>query len=262
MPPRKNHRNEKQGFILTTAANNIVSLSGGKDSTAMTHLMIEKGIPIHSIVFFDTGWEFPAMYDHIDLVEKKTGIKIWRLQPRLPFEYWMFHRPVIARKGPMKGKVHRMGNGWPSPSRRWCTGKKVDTIDYYCKPIPNAVSCVGYAADENRGTPMSKTQTRFPLKEFGMTEADALQYCYDLGYHWKGLYEYFDRVSCFCCPLQKIKELKTLRKYFPELWKRMLDMDQARPEHNRGFKGYKTVTDFENRFVDEDRQAEFVMEMN
>jgi len=48
---------------------------------------------------------------------KNLGIKIWRLQSRLPFEYWMFHRPIVARKGPMKGKVHRIGNGWPSSSR-------------------------------------------------------------------------------------------------------------------------------------------------
>jgi hypothetical protein len=34
----------------------------------------------------------------------------------------------------------------------------------------------------------------------------------------------------------------------------MLDMDQARPEHNKGFMKYKTVLDFEKRFADEDRQ--------
>ena len=59
--------------------NQIVSLSGGKDSTAMLHLMLEKGEPFHSVIFFDTGWEFPQMYEHLDLVEKKTGIEIVRL---------------------------------------------------------------------------------------------------------------------------------------------------------------------------------------
>lgn len=44
---------------------NILSISGGKDSTAMMIEMLERNEPIHSAVFFDTGWEFPAMYPHI-----------------------------------------------------------------------------------------------------------------------------------------------------------------------------------------------------
>jgi len=234
----------------------IPSISGGKDSTAMLLMMIERGEPIHSVVFFDTGWEFPQMYDHIDLLEKRTGIKIWRLHSRLPFDYWMTARPIIVRTGPNKGKLYKIGNGWPSPSRRWCTRNKVDTIDYYCKPIKDVVQCVGYAADEtDRTLSNPKFQYRFPLQEWGVTEADALQYCYDKGYCWGGLYDYFHRVSCFCCPLQRLNELRTLRRHFPDLWQRMLEMDKAIPV-NRGFDGDKTVYDLELRFADEDRQQD------
>ena len=60
---------------------NIINLSGGKDSTAMLHWMLEKGEDIHSVVFFDTGWEFPEMYDHLDQIERNTGIEIIRLKP-------------------------------------------------------------------------------------------------------------------------------------------------------------------------------------
>lgn len=45
---------------------NLVSLSGGKDSTAMLLAMIERDVPISMILFCDTGLEFPAMYRHID----------------------------------------------------------------------------------------------------------------------------------------------------------------------------------------------------
>lgn len=235
--------------------NNVYSLSGGKDSTAMLLMAIEREEPIHSVVFFDTGWEFPQMHDHIDLLEKRTGIKIWRLQSRLPFDYWMAARPIIARKGAMKGKVHRIGNGWPSPSRRWCTREKTQTIDCFQKPIPDSVMCVGYAADEtHRGIPNRPYLFRFPLFEWNITEADALRYCYDKGYDWGGLYEDFDRVSCFCCPLQSLKDLKTLRKKYPELWQKMLGMEMTIPD-NRGFRNYDTVHDLEKRFAGEDRQG-------
>ena len=46
----------------------IVQFSGGKDSTAMLLMMLEKGMPVDEIIFCDTGKEFPAMYDHIEKV--------------------------------------------------------------------------------------------------------------------------------------------------------------------------------------------------
>jgi 3'-phosphoadenosine 5'-phosphosulfate sulfotransferase (PAPS reductase)/FAD synthetase len=156
----------------------------------------------------------------------------------------------------MKGRVHRIGNGWPSPSRRWCTRIKVETIDYFAKPIPNAVHCVGYAADEqDRITSEDESRLiRYPLIEWGISESEALSYCYSKGYDWGGLYEIFKRVSCYCCPLQRMDELRKLRKHFPELWQMMLAMDSACPEHNRGFKDYETVHDLEERFRNEDCQ--------
>ena len=42
-----------------------VSLSGGKDSSALLLLMIEKGMPIDAVISADTGMEFPEMYNHL-----------------------------------------------------------------------------------------------------------------------------------------------------------------------------------------------------
>ena len=58
-----------------------------------------------------------------------------------------------------------------------------------------------------------------------MTEKDYLDYCYVRGYDWGGLYRLFDRVSCWCCPLQGLEELRTLRREFPELWSRLLEWE-------------------------------------
>lgn len=238
--------------------NNIISISGGKDSTAVLIEMTKRGENIHSAVFFDTGWEFPAMYDHIVKLENYTGVKIWRLHPVLPFDYWLTARPIIARKGPDKGKVHRIGNGWPSMSRRWCTRLKVDAIKKYSKPIENDTQCIGYAADEkNRSLNNKNMNHRFPLQEYGITEKTALKICYDAGFHWDGLYEHFRRVSCFCCPLQRIGELRILRREYPELWDRMLIMDKS-ILNNCGFRGYNTVQDLEKRFVRETKPRGFL----
>ena len=47
---------------------NIVSFSGGKDSTAMLLMMLVKGITVDRIICVDTTKEFPAMYRHIKKV--------------------------------------------------------------------------------------------------------------------------------------------------------------------------------------------------
>ena len=57
-----------------------------------------------------------------------------------------------------------------------------------------------------------------------MKEADSLAYCKRLGYHWDGLYDVFDRVSCFCCPKAGKAKRRLLREHFPDLereWQRL-----------------------------------------
>ena len=248
--------------------NNVISLSGGKDSTAMLLMMLERGEDIHSVIFFDTGWEFPQMYDHIDKLEEYTGQKIWRLHPSLPFEYWMLARPIRSQKnrpkiGIKKGDVYRIGNGWPDAKQRWCTLIKRNVLAMFQKAIQNSVSCIGYAKDEEKRTKakwMNPTNTRFPLQEYGVTEANALEYCYKHGFDWGGLYEHLHRVSCFCCPLQVLGNLRAIRKHFPALWQKMLVWDSMQPDHNQGFYGYKTVHDLEGRFAEEDRQTDFFVD--
>ena len=45
-----------------------VSLSGGKDSSCVLLLMIEKGMPIDCVLYADTGMEFPEMEEHLSLI--------------------------------------------------------------------------------------------------------------------------------------------------------------------------------------------------
>jgi len=220
--------------------------------------LIEEGRPLDEIVFFDTGWEFPQMYDHIAKFEAFTKRKVTILHPPKSFHYWMFERPVVAIKGPMKGQVHRTGNGWPGHNWRWCTGIKRDVIKSYCK---KAIQYIGFACDEKeRASPdglKKGVQQIYPLIKYGMSEADCLTYCQSRGFDWGGLYKYFNRVSCFCCPLQRLKNLRTLRRHFPDLWTQMLNWEAKLGTRNRGFRGYDKVADLERRFASEDRQPSF-----
>ena len=64
-----------------------VSLSGGKDSTAMLLLMIERGLPIDAVLTADTGMEFPEMYEHLqkldDYLFAERGLHLtWLRHPK------------------------------------------------------------------------------------------------------------------------------------------------------------------------------------
>lgn len=237
--------------------NNIIAFSGGKDSTALLLMMLERGENVHSVMFFDTGWEFPQMYDHIAKVEEYTGIEIVRLKPEKSFDYWMFDAPIKKQKGPDKGKIHRIGNDWPNP-HRWCTRIKIRTQIAYAKTIEDSVECIGFAADEEHRTEskeFKRRSVRFPLVEWGISEEEALAYCRERGFHWDGLYNIFFRVSCYLCPHKRVEEIRNVRKHFPDLWEKMLDMDR-RQKH--WFKDEKSLRWWDERFEYEESMMEHI----
>ncbi len=88
-----------------------------------------------------------------------------------------------------------------------------------------------------------------PLVDWGMTEADCLAYCYERGYDWGGLYERFRRVSCWCCPLQSLPELRALRKHYPDLWQKLREWDE---KTWRKFRRDYSVEELDIRFDFED----------
>lgn len=240
----------------------IVSFSGGKDSTAMLLHMIDLGEPIDEVLNIDTGMEFPQMYDHIEKVKrivKECGIRFVTLKNEHSFEWWMLEHPVSSDQ-----YGDHVGYGWPSMNCRWCTRHmKMDLIRAHQKKIVaehgDYTQCIGLAADEvkrlSRGNNQNKHH-RHPLVEWGWSEKDALEYCYRNGFDWGGLYNIFSRVSCWCCPLAAISELRQLWRNFPDLWKKLEEWETILSDPKRGrkfqFKDDTSVFDLRARFELED----------
>lgn len=250
-----------------------VSVSGGKDSTALLLLMIERGSPIDAVLYADTGMEFPEMKEHMQRLDKllfqERGLHITTLRHPHGFEWMMFEEPKVrpySIENRQRLGVPVYGNGWPGPRVRWCTGHlKTKLVDKFLKQMEgdcHTIQYVGIAADESHRCKDNKHK-RYPLVEWGITEAQALQICYDHGFNWDGLYEIYNRCSCWCCPLQRIGELRKLRQHHPELWQRLLDMDRRALEQFGDtplgrFKAGWTVEQLDRRFAGEERQSVIV----
>jgi len=206
------------------------------------------------------------MYDHLakldEYLYRERGIHLTMLRHPKGFEYMMFEeekQKISSIENRQKLGVPLYGNGWPGVRVRWCTGqlkthliaKEVNRL----KGKYRALHYVGIAADE----PKRIKNEQYPLVDWGITEAKALKICYDRGYDWGGLYEIYHRCSCWCCPFQRIDELRKLRHHHPELWQKLRDMDQraiAQFGHNPlgQFKQNWTVERLEQRFAAEDAQ--------
>lgn len=120
-------------------------------------------------------------------------------------------------------------------------GKKYEyqVIDADSKAIvskrTSARDYVAIAADETERIEKERRENKvLPLVEMGITGAQALQYCYDRGIYWEQngvrLYEILDRVSCRICRNKNLKELQNIKRYLPETWTELMELQNRIPQ--------------------------------
>ena len=233
----------------------IASVSFGKDSLAMLLRLMAENRPLDTVLFYDTGMEFEAVYrvrDRIKPYLELYGIEFVELHPETPFLYSMFEKQIRYRNG----SGYHVGYGWCGGVCRWGTSEKRQAIQRYKRSLGEPVTdYIGIAADETeRFEKDHSTGTVMPLVEWGMTEADCLSWCRDRGWNWIeqtrngpiDLYLLLDRVSCWCCRNKNLRELKAIYFGLPEYWDRLKDLQSRLPEPMKG-EG-KSVFDLEYRF--------------
>ena len=145
-----------------------------------------------------------------------------------------------------------VGYSWAGPKTRWCTqilkNRPRERFFDKLKASYDIIEYVGIAADEDYRLERKcnlRDNMRAPLVNWKMTEEDCLQYCKKRGYDWSGLYNYFNRVSCWCCPLQSLSELRELYRHFPALWEQLKKWDSMTW---RKFRADYSVLELERRF--------------
>lgn len=192
----------------------IVSLSGGKDSTALA-IYLRDRIPELEYVFCDTGEELPETYAYLEMLEAALGCEIEWLNPERPFRHYLeVYRGVL-----------------PDARTRWCTRKL--KIEPFEKHVGEDVvySYVGIRADEphRKGYISTKPNiiTKYPFIEDGITKADVMRILDESGIGLPKYYEWRSRSGCYFCFFQQRIEWVGLSRKHPDKFQKAMEMERV-----------------------------------
>lgn len=193
----------------------IVSLSGGKDSTALAIFLRDK-ISQLEYVFCDTHKELPETYEYLDRLEAFLKTPITRLNAQRGFDHWL----------------EMYGGMLPSAQVRWCTRKlKIEPFETY---VGNDLiwSYIGIRADENRNGYISTKPNIYPVypfKEYNLILEDIEELLEGSGLGKPSYYEWRQRSGCTFCFYQRSAEWVGLKERHPEYFE-----EAKRYESERG----------------------------
>lgn len=194
----------------------ILSLSGGKDSSALAIYMRDR-VPNMEYAFCDTGEELPETYDYLEKLEAYLGKPIVRLNPDRQFSHYL-----------------DIFNGvLPDARTRWCT--RMLKIKPFERFVGNdkAINYVGIRADEShrKGYISSKPNitAKYPFIDDGIIKEDVLDILKDAGIGLPAYYNWRSRSGCYFCFFQQRIEWVGLYNNHPKLFAKALAYEKENP---------------------------------
>lgn len=196
----------------------ILSLSGGKDSTALA-IYLRDRIPELEYVFCDTEKELDETYEYLRRLEA------------------YLNRPIVYLKHDGKGfdELLQMRRGFlPSPKVRWCTEYlKIKPFEKYVGD-DLCYNYVGIRADEPRRKGYISTKpniiARYPFVEDGITKQDVLRILEESGLGLPAYYEWRSRSGCYFCFFQQRIEWVGLLERHPDRYEEAMRYEKEDPE--------------------------------
>jgi 3'-phosphoadenosine 5'-phosphosulfate sulfotransferase (PAPS reductase)/FAD synthetase len=201
---------------MSEKVRHIVSLSGGKDSTALAIYMRGR-VPEIEYVFCDTQKELPETYEYLERLEAFLGKPIVRLNATMGFDHWL--------------EIY--GGYLPSPNMRWCTKMlKIKPFEAYVGE-DRTYLYIGIRSDEDRQGYIStkpNIMPMFPFKEAGITKEDVFRMLEESGLGLPKYYEWRTRSGCYFCFFQRKIEWVGLMEHHPERFEQAKQYEKFNPE--------------------------------
>lgn len=234
---------------------NIVGLSGGKDSLATCIALHRLGIPFRTVtaeVFWkeDIPGENPYHYEFLHKVVfprlKSWGVECNTVRSKITAYQYMITPISKSSKHPERiGKLR----GFPLCGRcgiqRDC---KTRPCERFYKKITTPYNVItGISADEeNRLLSNTKNGRISILEILGIKEWQTFGICRSEGL-LSPIYRFSDRGGCWFCANQKIQELEVLYREFPELWDELMSVQRMPNKVQEKFTRTETLYDLEEQ---------------
>jgi len=220
----------------------VVSVSGGKDSTAACLYMKELGLEYEAI-FFDTGWEHPDTYDYVENYLPTVVGPIKRLVAKKELatpELESLAQKYEERLGwysPMVRWVIHKGM-FPSRIRRWCTQsvKVYPARDYLKGMDDEPVNVVGIRAQESASrakmgewewSDTFDCEVWRPIHQWKVEDVIKIHQKY--GVRPNPLYlgkNPSERVGCYPCVFARKSEIRMMAANYPERIDLLADLEE------------------------------------
>ena len=236
----------------------IASCSFGKDSLATLLLAMEHGEPLDEAVYCEVMFdetisgEVPEHRDFIynTAIPRLEEMGVWVKVLRSEKTYVDLFTGKVTR-GPKKGMLRSFPICGKCAVQRDC---KIRPIQQYQKSLPtDAVQYIGIAQDEQEHLLRLTGQQVSLLEKYHFTEEDAKQLCRKAGL-LSPVYAFTDRGGCWFCPNAKARELRHLYDHHPDLWMRMLELQELPGKVSEKFNRTERFSDIDARFRAEDAQ--------
>ena len=232
----------------------MVCFSGGKDSTAMLLRMLEMNdpkYPVNKIVFSDTGFEFPELYEYLDRVQLYLdehyphAPRIEKVKSKKKWEEWFYGQ---VQYGDNEGKTR--GAPLVNYPCWWSRESKVYPLNRAAKADNIDHQYVGIAWDELSRVSKNaeKDGIRYPLVEWKWTEEDCMAYLDHL-HMGLSLYKSFTRLGCFHCIKQPPSSWYQIWKNYPDQWEISLFWDNENLKNTGRFMSWtESLADMQAKF--------------
>lgn len=209
----------------------------GRNSTAQLVEMRNRGIIPSDIVTADTGGEKPETYEYLEMFSE------WLVSQGFP-------RIVVVKREPTEkasyssleeeclvgGTLPSIVFGFKSCSEKW----KIRPQHKYARDKYGDLSslrwAIGYHAGEQRrannaGKTKHSYELWYPLIEWGIDGKGCERIILEAGLPLP------PKSACFFCPSSRLSEIADLKNNHPELWKRIVAMEDGATPNMTSVKG-------------------------
>lgn len=212
----------------------FVSISGGKDSDVMKHIvdiafneLREEGINVdYNLIAFNTSNDTAETYKHLKQHHKMTKENI--ISPEVGFYQW-----IVDKKNYFTPTrfVRNCCSTYKEGQLTKIMGKKEDTLTFLGMRSPESVKRKDYDFDLNEAQKKIGKKPNVPenwlrfLPIVKWTDAEVWLYILNRKMKYNDMYNKgFNRIGCFICPYQSDVVELLIKNHYPKQWKRWVDI--------------------------------------